>query len=92
MENKLEWLRDTRLRRPLLEREYAAELEHITAGNLHRLEQYHKECVKDVRAITDLKSDFKWATLCSGVDFTARSETRSVVGLDGFSRAGGKNT
>jgi hypothetical protein len=51
------WEREARmaarytLRRPLLEREYVTELEHITAGDLHRLSQYHLECLKHVRTI-----------------------------------------
>ena len=57
---------------PLLEWEYVAELEHIKAGDLHRLERYHLECGKKVEAIvTSCTLTSKWAIpLPGGYDCT----------------------
>ena len=55
------------LHQPLLEQEYMAELEHITAGDFHWLEKYHLECVKKVEAIaTSYNLTSKWATPVPG--------------------------
>lgn len=50
------------LRLPILGREYIQELEHITAGTLHRLFEYQLECGKLASTVADVATNFEWIT------------------------------
>ncbi|KAK7012853.1 hypothetical protein R3P38DRAFT_3402298 [Favolaschia claudopus] len=49
------------LRTPILQREYKPELEYITAGTYHRLQNYHIQCGDAAHAIAQVQ-DLRWIT------------------------------
>jgi len=84
------WEREARvaarytLRRPLLEREYVAELEHITAGDLHRLEKYHLECLKKVETIVRCGLTSEWALPVPGCSKCTWLIDKRIISLSGW--------
>jgi hypothetical protein len=71
--------------RPILERPYAAEMEHISAGQLYHLLAYQKRCKKVIIAVA---TDFTWIALTSSLtQYCGNCSTKKAKIGEGYLRS-----